>query len=127
LLSARSLVLTTAPSGVHMDTLIGRLGLSVKLADRITRYDTGSMVNEHLIESELAGGVAFGVTTEILFCRDKGVAYAGPIPKKVQMSHRYCVVRLNRSDKVAPALQLLDFLQTVDARSVFTSTGVDQE
>lgn len=85
------------------------------------------MVNEHLIESELAGGVAFGVTTEILFCRDKGVAYAGPIPKKVQMSHRYCVVRLNRTDKVAPALQLLDYLQTVDARSVFASTGVDQE
>ena len=127
LLSARSLVLTTAPSGVHMDTLIGRLGLSVKLADRITRYDTGTMVNEHLIESELAGEVAFGVATEILFCRDKGVAYAGPIPEKVQMSHRYCAVRLNRSDKVAPVRQLLDYLQTVDARSVFASTGVDQE
>ena len=125
--NARALVLTTAPSGVHMDRLIGRLGLSEKLADRITRYDTGSRVNEHLIENTPAGEVAFGVATEILFCRDKGVAYAGPIPKKVQMSHRYCAVRLNRTDKIAPVRQLLDYLQTPDARSAFASTGVDRE
>ena len=82
LLSARSLVLTTAPSGVHMDTLIGRLGLSVKLADRITRYDTGSMVNEYLIESELAGGSRSASRRKSSFVATKALPMRGQFRKK---------------------------------------------
>ena len=127
LLGAASVVLTEAPSGVHMDSLIDRWGLRGALEDRITRYDTGTMVNEHLIDSTADGEIAFGVATEILFCRDRGVSYAGPIPDEVQLINRYVAARLTRSDRAAESRKLLAYLATPEARAAFARTGVEQE
>jgi molybdate transport system substrate-binding protein len=125
LAGAGSIVLTLAPSGWHMERVIASLGLEEQVAGRIIRCDTGAMVNDHLVASEAVGEVAFGVATEILFRRDSGVTYAGPIPDEVQMALDYDAVMLARSRKHAEAGALLAFLATRAGRVAFAKTGVE--
>lgn len=127
MIRAPSIVLTEAPSGVHLDALIDSWGLRRELEARITRYDTGTMVNEHLVQSTIDDEIAFGVATEIIFFRDRGVAYAGPLPDEVQMSHDYVAATLARTDRAEDARRLFDYLETDEARAAFARTGVDRE
>lgn len=124
---ARSVVITEAPSGVHMQRVFAQLGLAAALEPRIVRYDTGTMVNEHLVASDAEREIAFGVATEIRFFRDKGVAYAGPIPEEVQMAAEYRAAMLSRCGKPEAARALLDFLGTPEARRAFAESGVDAD
>jgi len=124
LFSAKSIILTEAPSGVHMDRVITELGLGHKLADRITRYDTGTMVNGHLSTSTANNEIAFGVATEILFCRNKGVRYAGPLPDEMQMALDYEAVMLKSCQKPDAVNEFFTFLKTEESQKLFAQTGV---
>lgn len=123
--NATSIVMTEAPSGRHLDRVFREMGLTGQLADRITRYDMGYMVNDHLIASETGGEVAFGVATEISFYRDRGVTYAGPLPDEIQMALDYEAAMLTRSGRESDVRMLFDFLGTPGARIAFSETGVD--
>jgi molybdate transport system substrate-binding protein len=125
LLDARSVVLTLAPSGRHVERVIEAFGLSGTLAPRIVRYDMGYMVNDHLIASGAEDEVAFGVATEISIYRDRGVRYAGPLPDEAQMALDYEAAMLSRSEKVAAVRRLLDYFATGAAREAFARAGVD--
>jgi molybdate transport system substrate-binding protein len=127
LMGAGSVVITEAPSGRHMDRLFAELGLAAELEPRITRYDTGTMVNEHLIRSDTPDEIAFGGATEILFFRNDGVAYVGPLPDAVQMAAVYEAAMLTRSDRAEAARRLMDFLRTDTARRAFAETGVETD
>lgn len=122
---AGSVVVTEAPSGVHMEAVFETLGLGAELKDRITRHDTGTMVNEHLVASRAEREIAFGVATEILFFRDRGVAYAGPIPNDAQMAAEYRTAMLSGCGKAEAVRALLGFLATPEARRAFAATGVE--
>jgi molybdate transport system substrate-binding protein len=125
---SHSIVLTEAPSGVHMERVIDELKVRAEVDARIVRYDTGTMVNEHLVRSDALREVAFGVATEILFFRDRGVAYAGPLPEEVQMEHVYRVALLaSAADRAADARRLFDFIATPPARDAFAETGVETD
>jgi molybdate transport system substrate-binding protein len=125
LLSAKSIVITEAPSGKHLDRVFETIGLADQLADRITRYDMGYMVNDHLVASRTENEIAFGVATEISFYRDRGVAYAGPLPDEIQMALDYEAAMLTRCDKAPEVRRLFDFLATPGARESFARTGVE--
>ncbi|MDA0653226.1 MAG: substrate-binding domain-containing protein, partial [Proteobacteria bacterium] len=100
LLAAQSIVLTEAPSGRHLDRVIAELGLADTLADRITRYDMGYMVNDHLVASTAEDEIGFGVATEISIYRDRGITYAGPLPDEIQMALEYQAAMLSGCDKI---------------------------
>ena len=123
--AAASVVITEAPSGVHLERVFAELGLTQALEPRLMRFDTGTMVNLHLAASTMENEIAFGVATEILFFRDKGVAYAGPLPEEIQMTNRYVAARLMRSDRTAEAQALMAFLGSDEARVAFAATGVE--
>jgi molybdate transport system substrate-binding protein len=122
---AKSIVITEAPSGVHLERVFADLGLTEEIESRLTRYDTGTMVNQHISAGTIEGEIAFGVATEILFFREKGVAWAGPLPEEIQMINRYVAAKLTRSDKTAEAKALMDYLATDAARAAFAATGVE--
>ena len=126
LFSATAILITEAPSGVHMDRLIDGLGLADVLEPRIERFDTGTMVNERLLAGSEPGEIAFGVATEILFFRDRGIAYAGPLAEEAQMRHVYMAAIMAGSPKTGAARALLDYLVSEQARVAFAATGVDQ-
>jgi len=125
LLAAKSIVITEAPSGRHLDRVFADMGLAEALAGRITRYDMGYMVNDHLIESAADGEIGFGVATEISFYRDRGVTYAGPLPDEVQMALAYEAAMLARCDRRSYVQKLFDYLATPAARAAFAKTGVE--
>mgnify|MGYP003667767571 CR=1 FL=1 len=122
---AASVVITEAPSGMHLERVFAALGLAQALEPKLMRFDTGTMVNLHLAASRTENEIAFGVATEILFFREKGVAYAGPLPEDIQMSNRYVAARLTRSDRTAEAKALMGFLGSDEARAAFAETGVE--
>lgn len=126
LFSATAILITEAPSGVHMDRLIDGLGLADVLEPRIERFDTGTMVNERLLAGSEPGEIAFGVATEILFFRDRGIVYAGPLPEDAQMRHVYMAAIMAGCLKTEAARALLDYLVSEQARAAFAATGVDQ-
>ena len=126
LFSATAILITEAPSGVHMDRLIDGLGLAGVLEPRIERFDTGTMVNERLLAGSEPGEIAFGVATEILFFRDRGIEYAGPVPEEAQMRHVYMAAIMAGSAKTEAARALLDYLVSEQARAAFAATGVDK-
>ena len=123
--NAASVVITEAPSGVHLERVFADLGLTQALEPRLMRFDTGTMVNLHLAASSMENEIAFGVATEILFFREKGVAYAGPLPEEVQMKNDYAAAMLTRSERRGDAKALMAFLMTDQARAAFAETGVE--
>lgn len=125
LLAARSIVITEAPSGRHLDRVFEELGLADRLAERITRYDMGYMVNDHLAASTADGEIGFGVATEITFYRDRGVTYAGPLPDGIQMALSYQAAMLSSCARPGEVERLFDFLATPDARAAFAATGIE--
>lgn len=125
LFSATAILITEAPSGVHLDRLIDGLGLADVLEPRIERFDTGTMVNERLLAGSEPGEIAFGVATEILFFRDRGIAFAGPLPEEAQMRHVYMAAIMAGSAKTGAARALLDYLVSERARAAFAATGVE--
>jgi len=124
MIAAKSIILTEAPSGVHMEKIIAEMGLTQLLTDRIIRYDTGTMVNEHLSASSAEKEIAFGVATEILYFRDRGVRYAGPLPDGMQMALDYEAAMLTGCQKGDVVNELFTFLKSGEARSLFAQTGV---
>ena len=125
LLAAGSIVITEAPSGRHLERVFEQMGLSEHLADRITRYDMGYMVNDHLAASSAEDEIAFGVATEISIYRDQGVTYAGPLPDDIQMALEYQAAMLSGSDHAEVIRQLFEYLTTAESRFVFATTGVE--
>ena len=123
--AATSIVITEAPSGLHLERVFADLGLTEDIEPKLTRYDTGTMVNQHLNADTTADGIAFGVATEILFFREKGGAWAGPLPEEIQMINHYVAAKLTRSGKTVEAKALMDYLTTDAARATFAATGVE--
>jgi molybdate transport system substrate-binding protein len=125
---AHSIVLTEAPSGLHMERVIDDLKVRAEVDARIVRYDTGTMVNEHLVSSDAFREVAFGVATEILFFRNRGVAYAGPLPEEAQMAHVYRAALLVRATgRADDARKFFEYLAMPAARAAFAETGVETD
>jgi molybdate transport system substrate-binding protein len=125
LLAAHSIVITEAPSGRHLERVIAELGLADKLADRITRYDMGYMVNDHLVASTTEHEIAFGVATEISFYRNRGITYAGPLPDEIQMALEYQAVMVTGCRKRAEVKIYFDYLKLPAAHRAFAKTGVE--
>ena len=125
LLAAESIVLTEAPSGRHLDRKFEEMGLAETLASRITRYDMGYMVNEHLIARTNNDEIAFGVATEISIYRDRGITYVGPLPDEIQMALEYQAAVLAGSSQIEAVGRFFDFLTSANARTAFATTGVE--
>ena len=82
------------------------------------------MVNENLLASTDAAEIYFGVATEILFFRDRGVRYAGPLPDEMKMALDYEAVMLRSRQKSDAVEMLFASLKTKESQNLFAQTGV---
>ena len=83
------------------------------------------MVNENLLASTDAAEIYFGVATEILFFRDRGFRYAGPLPDEMKMALDYESVMLRNCQKTDAVEMRIAFLKTEESQNLFAQTGVD--
>jgi hypothetical protein len=103
--------------------VIARLGMADELAAKTIRFGTGSEVNDHLAGPAPGGAMAFGVSTEITFYRDKGVALAGYLPPEIESSTPYQIAR--SATAIPLADEFFKFLGGDQARAFFATSGVE--
>lgn len=122
---ATELVYTTAPSGEHMVSVFAEHGLTDGLAAKTVRFSSGAQVNDYLAEKAPAGSMAFGVTTEIKFYRDKGVQMVGLLPSEIEDVTPYEIAISAAASDVDVARQFLAFLQTPEIATAYADSGVE--
>ena len=117
---ADSVIYNRASSGLYVEGLIERLGLSVLLQAKTKRYSGTDMV-EPLVNGS-GREIGFMPIAEILHFRSKGMQFVGPLPAEIQHHTEYAAVAFSNADA---ALSFLRFLETPATRSIFAVAGVE--
>ena len=122
LLRARRVLITTAPSGVHMTVIIGALGLRGEVEGKLMRFDKSSDINAWLAREGDAEALGFGPTTEIVGA--DGVAHGGLLADDAQMVLPYAAAATAQAFGDADVRTLLAALTSAEARAAFAATGM---
>lgn len=117
---AQAVVFNRASTGLYLERLLDRLGLTAAVAPKARRYATGAEVIEHLLRGDGAE-LGFAAITEIRMVRE--LRYLGPLPPELQSYTTYGAVLL--PDGPATAEVLLRWLAGADARGVFEAAGIE--
>ncbi len=125
ILAARSLVYNQASSGLYIEKLLDRLGITERVKDKTTRVPTGGAVMKHLAGSKTENEIGFGQVPEILVYKDQGVKLVGPLPKEIENVTTYAAGLLVEASMPEPAVKLIRYLATPSARDAFAATGVE--
>lgn len=121
--TADRIALTLAPSGDHLMAAFQRLGLLPLVETKLVRFDTSTMVNEHIAAND-DYVLGFGPASEIIAWQNRGIAYAGPLHDTIQMALPYSAAILLNAQSHEAAATLLKYLDTAEARALFRDSGV---
>ena len=117
--AASAVVFNRASTGLYMDRLFARLGITATVAPKEIRFPDGDAVLRRI-----AGGtgseIGFAAITEILLFRDKGVAFPGPLPAPLQNRTAYQAALL-----AEPARAFFTFATSTEAKSALVAAGID--
>ena len=83
LLAGEGVVFSRGSSGLYFEGLLKKMGIADQIHGKVTRYDEGAAVFEHVLKGK-GNEVAVGQMTEIGLFRDKGLRLVGPLPADVQ-------------------------------------------
>jgi molybdate transport system substrate-binding protein len=124
LLDADSVVYNTASTGIYLDQLFGKMGITEALKAKTTRYPTGAAVMEHVIKGK-DNEIGFGAMTEIRLYEAKGLKLVGPLPAEIQNYTRYEAALMTGATSAEAARAVLRHLATPAAKAAFTAGGVE--
>jgi len=125
LLEADEVAYNRASTGLYVEGLIKRWGLTETLQPRTVRFADGASVMEHVLNG---GGnqIGLGAMTEILLLKERGLVLVGPLPAEVQNVTHYEAAAARRGS-AAPddaVRSLLDKLASPAARRIFDDAGI---
>ncbi|MFC7474845.1 molybdate ABC transporter substrate-binding protein [Dankookia sp. GCM10030260] len=115
---ADSLVFNRASTGLYMDRLFERLGLTAVVTPKARRYPTGAAVMAHLLHGT-GREIGFGAITEIRLV--PGLRYLGPLPAGLQNTTAYGAAALRGRD----GTDLLPWLTGPEARRALDAAGIE--
>ena len=118
---ADAVLLTRAPTGNHLMTVITQFGLGDIVAPKLSRFETSTALNIHLAARN-NDALGFGPETEIR--AGKGVAWIGDVPAEIQIALPYAAVVLTNTKAPDIADAFMRFLATDAARDIFRRSGV---
>jgi molybdate transport system substrate-binding protein len=118
--AADRVVFNRASTGLYLDRLFERLGLTALVTPKAVRYATGAEVMEHLLRGSGAE-IGFGAITEIRLVR--ALRYGGPLPPELQNYTAYAATLLPGSAPEAAAL--LRHLAGPEGRAHFDAAGIE--
>lgn len=121
---AQAVLITTAPSGLHMTSVFERLDLAEEIAHKILRFDRSADLNEWLRRHRQRAAIGFGPTTEIVGALD--VKHGGLIPQGAQMILSYAAALTPAGAQTTCGVDFLDFLAQAEARAAFAQSGIIQ-
>ena len=119
-LEADSVIYNRASSGLYVESLLQRLGLSKQIEAKTKRY-TGTDMVEPLLKGT---GKEFGFmpVAQILNCRGRGLQLAGPLPADVQNYTTYAAATALKSEG---GLAFVRFLGISEAKDIFAGAGIE--
>ena len=118
-LAAAALVFNRASTGLYMEQLFARLGLTAAVAAKSVRFADGDAVLRRIAAGQ-GREIGFAATTEILLFRGHGVRLAGALPAGLGNSTVYGGGALTPLG--AP---LLEFLASGPARAAMQGAGLE--
>jgi molybdate transport system substrate-binding protein len=120
LLNAKSIAYLRVGSGIYLEGLIERLGLSDAIRSKVTRPDA-DVVSELVAKGDIELGMT--VITQIL--TTPGVDLVGPLPADVQSYVTFVAAVGVASNVKEPAQELIRFLKTPRAVAVIKAQGME--
>jgi molybdate transport system substrate-binding protein len=124
LLSAESVVYNRASTGIYLDQLFGRLGISEQLKSKTVRYPDAAAVLNHIAVGT-RNEIGLGATTVIMEAKEHGVMLVGPLPDEIQNYTSYEATLASNLPAFEPARELLNFLNSATAKKIFVAAGID--
>jgi hypothetical protein len=84
LLSPESIVYNQASTGIYLESLFERLGISAQLKAKTTRYADFAAVRDHVAKGTV-NEIGLGATTVIIESASKGLKFVGPLRQKFKI------------------------------------------
>lgn len=123
-LGADSVVFNTASTGLYLDRLFERLGITDQIKTKATRPATGEAVMQQVIGGS-GNQIGFGAITEIKLFEAKGIKFVGPLPSDIQNYTTYGAALATNGPQPEAAKAFLAYLATSEARQAFASAGIE--
>lgn len=123
LLSAESIVYNQASTGIYLEALFDRLGLSTEIRAKSTRYPDFAAVLDHVSKGK-GYELGLGATTVIIENSHKGITFAGALPAVIQNYTTYVAATIRNSDSQEIARQFLGYLSSPSAKSLLWAAGI---
>lgn len=123
-LSAQSIVFNRASTGLYMDRLFDKLGITAEVTPKAKRYGNGEAVMEHLMKGS-GNEFGFGAATEIVLFQDKGLRLLGPLPADIQNYTSYAATVHSGASNMNGAAAFMKFIVQPATRKIFTDGGVE--
>ncbi|HET8563113.1 MAG TPA: substrate-binding domain-containing protein [Candidatus Binatia bacterium] len=124
LLSTDGLVYNQASTGIYLEALFDRLGISAQLKAKTTRYPDAAPVLQHVSKGK-GGEIGLGATTVVIEGESKGLKFVGPLPAEIQNYTTYAATVILDRPASDAARTLVSYLTTSTARAVFTAAGIE--
>jgi molybdate transport system substrate-binding protein len=124
LLSAESIVYNQASTGIYLESLFERLGISAQLKAKTTRYADFAAVRDHVTKGTV-NEIGLGATTVIIESASKGLKFVGPLPAEIQNYTTYVATVTADSPARDAAVALLQYLSSPKAKAIFASVGIE--
>lgn len=122
LLAAKSIVLSSGPSGKYLPGLFREMGIWDQVKAKTTQLAPGESPGESLARGE--GDIGFTQVSELLAV--KGIDYIGALPSDIQKVTVFAAgLPKNRRGEEAVARALVQFLTGPDVIPVLKKTGLD--
>jgi molybdate transport system substrate-binding protein len=121
LLAARSIVLSSGPSSVHMARLFERMGVAEEINAKMHQIGPGLPVAAAVARGE--GEIGFTQVSELLGA--DGVAFVGALPAEVQLVTVWSAGVHVAAAQAEAATELVGFLRGAEAGEVFRRCGME--
>lgn len=122
-LEAESVVFNRASSGLHIEKLLGEMGIRERIQGRTLRHGNGPEMMEHLINGK-SREIGFGPIPEILLFRNRGLKLVGPLPPEIQHYTTYVAAPMAAASNAGGAKVFVRYLATPAARALFAAHGI---
>jgi molybdate transport system substrate-binding protein len=124
LLTAEAVVYNQASTGIYLENLFDRLGISAQLKAKTTRYPDFAAVRDHVSKGK-GNEIGLGATTVIIESQSKGLKFVGPLPAEIQNYTNYAATIVAGSAVTDAAQALFRFLANPASKATFTAAGIE--
>lgn len=124
LLAAKTIVISRGSTGVYLEGLFQRLGITEALAPKLVREQNGAAVVERVLRGEGAE-IGLSAQTELALGQEHGFVVAGPIPAAVQNATLYAAVAFPAAAAKSEVAGFMDLLRGAESKAMMVASGIE--